>query len=287
MPISIFARRAFLNINPGQEYVPAATPPARGHIMRVSSMIRADQIAERIGARLNPTECYTNDVCIYVKPHVKDPSYFLFEGRSPYLDIIDGWGLCGLARANPTVPVIACSQTDAETLKRVLPNPVVLIPQHHCNFERAKRTRTGVTRVGVIGGWPAFAYLPKGLGAALSERGIELELFSKFFTRQDVIDFYQRIDVQIVWRPYRMRLANPLKIVNAASFGVPTIARREPYFDEVEGCYLGVSGLDELLATLGWLADDADWYRALSQQSLKHAEAYHIDRIADLYRSLS
>jgi hypothetical protein len=287
MGISIFARRAFLNVSPGQEFEPGRLPPRRGHIMRVSSMIRADQVAERLGARLNPTECYHGDVCIYVKPHVKSFEDFSFEGKSPYLDIVDGWALTPLADRHPNVGVIACSAADADTLRRVLPNKVTLIPQHHCNFERARRTREGVTRVGMIGTDRSFDHLPDGLARALAERGIELELFSTFFTRQDVVDFYQRIDVQIVWRPYPKRLANPLKLVNAASFGVPTIALDEPYFAEVRECYMGVCDARELLVALDKLRDDPYWFGKYTEGGRAVAERYHIDRIADLYRSLN
>jgi hypothetical protein len=281
--ISIFAQPAHINTNPSQPYT--GGPVKRGHIQRVSSMIRGDQITERLGARLNPADGYATDVCIYVKPHVKNGMYFQFEGR-PYLDIVDAWGLTALAHRNPQVGVIACSDQDGATLGRVLTNRVTVIPQHHCNFERVVRAREGITRVGVIGALPAFDKLPAGLAPALAERGIELECYSKFFSRQDVIDFYQRIDVQLVWRPYKMRLSNPLKIVNAASFGVPTIAYREDVFREVADCYMPVTTLAELLAELDRLRGLATLYQDYSSRCRAVAERYHIDRIAELYRRL-
>lgn len=257
-----------------------------GHLMRVSSMIRADQIAERIGARVNPTKDYKNDVCIYVKPHIKGNEDFNFEGK-PYMDIIDGWGLLPLMRKHPEVPVIACSKRDLTTLKDFLPNNLIFIPQHHCNFERVKRTRTGIKTMGVIGTSGAFPFLPKGLKEALKEKNIELIEFSKFFSRQDIIDFYQRIDVQLIWRPYKKRLANPLKMVNASSFGIPTIALYEPYFEEFDDYYFPVKSLEQLLTRLDILVASPSLYQEYSEKLLIKSENYHIDSVAKLYQQLT
>ncbi len=251
----------------------------------MSSIIRGEQIAERLGARLNPANGYERDVCVYVKPHIKPGHPFNFGG-SPYLDIIDAWALAGVALKYPQVGVIACSEQDGQLLKLAVPNRVTVIPQHHANFERLPRTREGVTRVGVIGALPAFDFLPKGLGQALAERGIELELFSKFYTRADIVAFYQRIDVQIVWRPYRMRLSNPLKIVNAAAFGVPTIALRESVFDEVQDFYFDAANVEELLEELDSLRTYAN-FQEIANGLQASSERYHIDAVCEMYRRLT
>ena len=290
MGISIFAQPAHTNTNPAQPFDPSA-PVRSGHLQRVSSIIRGEQIAERLGARLNPFNGYFSDVCIYVKPHVNSANRdewakTLTALPHPYLDIIDGWGLVPLLQACPGVGVIACSRQDGEMLRGVLSNPVTVIPQHHANFDRVKRTREGIARVGVIGVDKAFPFLPEGLGPALAQRGIELETFSKFYTRADIVAFYSRIDVQIVWRPYRMRLSNPLKLVNAASFGVPTIALRESTFDELGDACLQVGDLVGLLAKLDELRQWPLLYEQLSARCLHRAEAYHIDAVCDMYRRL-
>lgn len=286
MPISIFAQPAHTNTNPSQPH--DGKPPRTGHLQRVSSIIRGEQIAERLGARLNPDPYQvTDDVCIYVKPHVKHGDPFTFAGLRSYLDIVDAWGLVPLLMRYPKVGVIACSEQDGATLRLRLSNPVTVIPQHHCNFERVPRTRTGVTRVGVIGVDKAFDFLPAGLAPALAQRGIELECFSKFYSRQDIVAFYQRIDVQVVWRPYRMRLSNPLKIVNAASFGVPTIALHESVFDELGDCVYQVADLPELLVKLDELRAWPLLYEQYSAHCLRAAERYHIDRVCEMYRRLN
>jgi len=260
-----------------------------GHLQRVSSLVRANQIAEYIGAKLNPTEGYENDVCIYVKPHVKPGNDFKFEGK-PYLDICDAPDLYHLARKHPEVPVISASKYNYKLLKPILPNKIVNIPQQHCNFERVKRNREGITRVGCIGTFHAFAFLPQGLKEALAERGIELLEFSKFFSRQDVVDFYMKIDIQIIWRPYldynKDILANPLKLQNSAAFGVPTILYDEPVFKEMKGCYIPVHTLDEFLTQLDSLRSNPALYEKYSKRCIEKAEDYHIERIAELYKAL-
>jgi len=286
--ISIFYRPTFINLNPNEAFSlrTKPIPKGRGHLMRVSSMIRADQIAEYIRARLNPESDYENDICIYVKPNVPNGGDFKFEGK-PYLDMVDGWGLYPLMRNYPQIPVILCSKQDQEIMSKILKNKTILIPQHHCNFKREKRNSRSVTKVGVIGTAGAFPYLPVGLKDVLSKRGIELIEFSRFFSRQDVVDFYKKIDVQIVWRPYRMRLSNPLKIVNASSFGIPTIAFEESVFKEVEGCYIPVKTLEEFLENLDRLIGDPYLYESYSQRCVEKSEKYHIENIAKLYKQLT
>src|SRR3990167_7107951 len=66
--LSFFYREAFLNVNPSEPLRLRTKPIKAGHVMRVSSMIRGDQIAEYLGAKVNPTEGYENDICIYIKP---------------------------------------------------------------------------------------------------------------------------------------------------------------------------------------------------------------------------
>ena len=289
--ISIFAKRAFLNTNPSHEFISKEVSyRGHGHLLRVSSIIRGDQIAQKLGVKLNPKNGFENDVCIYVKPHVKPGEDFKFEGKG-YLDIIDGSDLFVLARKHPEIGVISMSDWNYEMLKRVLPNKIVNIPQQHCNFERVRRTRNEITRVGIIGTARAFTYLPPDLKPRLTERGVELIEFSKFFSRQDVVDFYMKIDVQIIWRPYfdyrKDILMNPLKIVNSSSFGIPTIAYDEPVFKEMDGCYIPVHTLGEFLAELDKLRSDSELYDKYAKRCIEKSEEYHIEEIAKLYRNLA
>ena len=282
--ISIFARLPFLNVNPGQPYK-FGTPIRRGHLMRVSSLIRGMQISDELGCKLNPTEGYENDVCIYIKPHVQPGRDFKFEGK-PYMDIIDGWALGPLMVRHPEVPVIVISQFDKEVLSRILPNKIILIPQHHVNFEREVRNKNAVVNVGVVGTAGAFPFIPGALKDGLEKRGMKLLEFSKFDTRRGIQDFYKELYVQLVWRPYKKNLANPLKLVNGASFGVPTIALEEESFKELNGYYLPVHTLDEFFEKLDLLRKDPYLYEDYSNRCLAKSEEYHISNIAKLYRQL-
>jgi len=283
--ISIFAKEAFLNINPNEPLRLRTKPIRGGHVMRVSSMIRGDQIADYIGAKFNPTSGYENDVCIYVKPMVRKGDDFTFEGK-PFLDIIDGHNLGQLAERHPEVTVIVCSEADRDTMSRAIPNRIVLIPQHHCNFDRVRRTRTEIKTMGVIGTTGAFPLLPAELKSELAKRGMELIEFSKFFSRQDIIDFYSKIDLQIVWRPYKKLLSNPLKLVNASSFGIPTIALDEIAFKEMGDCYLPVNNFEQFLDRLDALRSDPGMYAEYGRRCLERSERYHIENVSKLYLDL-
>ncbi len=271
MGITFFGKRAFRG---------------RVHMMRMSSIIRIDQIAEYLGAKVNPTEGYENDICIYEKPHVKKHENMKFEGR-PYLDINDGHTLGHLAEKNPTVPVIVLSKEDYEKMHNSVPNKIIFLPQHHCNFERFVRDRKSITTVGYLGGHTDLFFFPQQLLGELARRNMQFVFNTTFTTRQEVIDFYKTIDIQLVWRPYKMILRNPLKLVNAASFGIPSIALDERNFQmELDGCYVPVTNFEEFLVELDRLRSPYV-YEEYSKKCLKKAEEYHIDNIAKLYRNLS
>ncbi len=284
--ISIFAKQAFLNTNPHQPFSKDIYH-GRGHLMRVSSMIRGDQVAEAIGAKYNPTDGYQNDVCIYVKPHLKrGTTEFTFEGRKAYIDIVDGHALGEILHKYPEVGCITCSRSDEKIMRGELKNEVIYIPQHHCNFENKHRTRKEFTRCGMIGTNDLVKYIPEQeIRERLAERGIELVIFHDFFERQDIIDFYMNIDFQIVWRPYKKILSNPLKLVNGASFGVPTIAYYETAFEEMGGCYIPVTTVDELMVAVDQI-QMGDSYNQYSERCIEKAKNYHITKVASMYKEL-
>lgn len=286
MKISFFAKKAYADVNP-KEFASQDLIP-RGQLSNVSSIIRGWQIAEKIDAKFNPKTGYKNGVCIYIKPEVLPGTDFKFEGSRPFVDVVDGWNVVPVLRQHPEVTAIACSECDYISLSDALPNNrVIFIPYHHCNFAREKRVRSEMTTVGVIGSPQVLSYLPKDAKQRLAEKGFELLESSKFFTRQDVINFYLNIDVQIVWRPVRKRLFSPLTIVNAASFGIPTIAFDEPYFKEMGHAYVTARSVDEIMGQLERLRSSKNLYGSLAQLCREKAENYHIDRIAKLYQDLA
>lgn len=280
LKLSIFAKKPF-------------HLPPDGHLARLSSIIRGQQVADHLGVKLNPTSDYKKDTIIYVKPPYKKGDKFKFEGKKSYIDVVDEYeGYKELLLKNPKVGVISVSDWNNKILKKIFPkNKVVNIPQHHCNFERAKHIATELKTIGIIGNHNAFKFIPKDLKSQLLQRGIKLLELTNFTSREDIVNFYLNIDLQIVWRPFfdysKDILVNPLKIVNAASFGVPTLALDEPAFEEVKGCYLPVNSLEDLLTKLDKLMIDPERYQKLQKTCLETAEKYHIEKISKLYEKLA
>lgn len=282
--ISIFAKPSFLNVNPHQPFRERTKPVKAGHLMRVSSTIRGDQIAEQIGARLNPESGFENDTCIYVKPYWRKNMEMSFPEKT-YIDIVDGHNYGQLLLRHPELKGIVCSRADYRVMSEAVPNELVFIPQHHCNFERARRTRKEVTTVGMIGTRFAIDFVPKKLIKEI-EKDFEFKFFSRFFSRQDIIDFYMSIDIQIIWRPYKKILSNPLKMVNASSFGVPTVALDETAFRELRGTYLPVGTPKACLDALDSLRKDTKLYSEYSDRCISASENYHIKKVGEMYKKL-
>jgi len=234
-----------------------------------SGEIRGTQMAEYLGGRVNPQDDYENDICIYVKLQPPED----YPERS-YLDIIDEPRRIKWLKKHPDIGVIASSQTGYEYLSGELENKVVLIPHHHCNYDR-ERTREKIA-VGVVGGQGAIR------NNEIKEK-IEYIHFSEYKTRQDVVNAYKQIGIQIIWRNEDRPLKNPLKIINAASFGIPTIAYPEMAYEEVEGYYRSVTSVQEMIDVIGYLTAFTNYYR---DGLVDFAEKYHIDNIAKLYKEL-
>lgn len=268
----------------------AQPPYVLRHLQRVSTIIRGEQIASyMLNARLNPPHGYKNDVCIYVKPNVKRDQDFKFEGH-PYLDMVDGFELRHLLNKYPEVPAIVFSDIDAQTMPKYVSNKIIVIPHQHINFERVHRERENIRKVGVIGSEGAFKYIPNEIRHGLANRKIELVEHSTMFPRTIVTKFYSQMDVMLVWRPYihpsKPGLYNPFKIVNASSFGIPTIALDEPAFAEMEGCYIPVATPEEFLTQLDALRSSQTLYTDIAKICLQKSDRYHIENIAKLYRKL-
>jgi glycosyltransferase involved in cell wall biosynthesis len=131
-----------------------------------------------------------------------------------------------------------------------------------------------------------MALFPEDFEKKLAQNGLELLKYSSFHSRQDVVDFYRKIDIQAVWRPWPKALSNPLKIVNAASFGIPTLAYPEVAFAEVGECYIPVETLDEFIKQVKRLKSSPSLYARYRDRCLAKAEAYHIERVAEIYKHL-
>lgn len=273
--ISFFARPYFFAID-------RDSPLSEPCLHRGTSLIRGEQIAEYLGARYNPTSGYENDVCIYLKPkgldHIADGSY---------VDVSDGSYLIPLLQNRPNIKLIASSQYSYDFIRERLNNDIVLIPEHHCNFERLTRDRNEITTVGFIGSYSSFNYKPfEETERRLAEIGLKFITNFTYRNRQDVVDFYRQIDIMIFGYPDPEEpFRHPTRIVSAASFGIPTVCNRHPAFKEFEGYFITAENTDSLLVELKKLKDQ-DYYRQWAARIVGPAEQYHISTIAEKYKQL-
>lgn len=281
MNISIFARKYFT----GEE----AGVSTGLYLHRATSYIRGEQVAEYLGGKYNPQSGFDNDICIYLKPkprtfdQIKDGSYVDFSDGEPYL--------IELLQKRPKIKVIASSKTSFEFLKQQLKNEIFLIPEHHCNFERFKRTRKEITTGGIITNPSAITYQAyTQVKKLLSKIGFKFISCYDWENRQDVVDFYAQIDFQVIalfgiyndYDPFR----HPTKIINAASFGIPTVANWNGGYKEFEENYIPVHKIDDLVKEAEKLKD-THYYNQLVDKIIPATEAYHIENIAKLYKQLT
>lgn len=278
MNISFFTRPAFVGEDP-ETY----TGP---YLHRATSLIRGEQVAEYLGAKYNPTSGFEQDLCIYLKPktleQIKDGAYVDFSDAEVYL--------IKLLQDRPKIKVIASSLTSFRFLKEKLANEIFLIPEHHSNFERMLRSRREVTTGGIITNPSALTYrVYDQVKKRLAEVGFKFITCYDWQNRQDVVNFYQQIDFQVIawfgvfndYDPFR----HPTKIINAASYGIPTVANWKAGYEEFEGNYLAVRTMDELVKEAEKLKNK-DYYNQLASKIIKAAEPYHISEIAKKYREL-
>lgn len=250
-----------------------------------AGIIRGEQIAKRLGANLNATgSVKVNDVCIYVK---REPP----KDYPPktYIDVVEDSAGLRWAYKHPEIGIIASSRSIYNILRGKFSN-IHFIPQHHCNFDKEVRTRKDVKVAGIIGNKMAFQYNLPQLKDRLKGVGIELKTLIKkrFTSRQEVVDFYKEIDIQLIWRPNSDGvLRNPLKLANACSFGIPTVAYPEVNFRAEFGSrFISAYNIDDMITGIMRLKKFTFLYKSFALQGLEKAEEYHIDSICKLYKAL-
>lgn len=253
-------------------------------LSRGSSIIRGEQIATYLGTKLNPTEGYENDICIYVKPNIKDRF-----AKHSYIDILDVPVHTFLKFNQLHIPIIASSLSAYEIFSKLgKKNKIIFIPQHHCNYERFKRHRSEVTMVGISGYHASFTYPTEDVRKRLKKIGMELLVENKILNRFDAVNFYKKIDIQIVWVNGASWIAkNAMKLYNAASFGIPTVAYKSLTYQEFEGYYVPVTTMDEMIKEIVKFKEDKEYYTEYAELIVPKAEAYHISNIAKLYKKLN
>lgn len=269
--ISIFAKPPFAR----------GSYTAETYIVRISSRIRGEEISVHMGTKYNPEE--RDGVCIYLKPgrleSIKD---------GDYVDILDEINIIPKLKERPGINVIAMSQAQYEYLKENLSNEIFLIHHHHINFERFKRTRSGNLVGGAIGHSQHAHDLYVEIKDALSGSGIDFVPILSYQTRQDMLDFFNKIDFLVVWNMDEYKnshYSHPTKLVNAASFGIPTLAQPIAGYKEFAGFYIPIKDMDSLVEEANKLKD-VDYYNQWSDRVFDESENYHISKIAELYKQL-
>ena len=262
-------------------------------IRNAGGEIRGTQVANYLGGRVDPQNGYEDDVCIYILGIMR---YDSPEVRWSYYDVCDcGYARLQRVRSRTKGGLIAISKSQFDYLKKVVPKrEVYFIRQHHCNFKRELRPKRPVLTVGCCGGDAAVQWPHDRIKAILGQLGLQWMFLQELRNHQRVVDFYKQLDIQLVYRPTHSRgmdmmiHGNPLKLSNASSFGIPTVAFPEPAFTAEwnNGECLYCDGMNNAFSLIQKLKDEPAFYEDIAEKAKLKAEEYHIDNVAKLYREL-
>jgi len=253
------------------------------YVIRLSARLRGQEVAEYLGAKFNPPK--PEGTCVWIKPRHLQP---VKDGD--YVDVLDDLDVIPFLKERPKVKVIAMSQVHYEYLKRELPNEAILIYHHHINFERKRHTRNKKLVGGFIGAPSKVAYEKYNeIKEALAKVGIDFTYCFHFQTREEMVNYYMSIDFLII---YNLNLddkncfyRHPTKIINAASFGIPSLAQPILGYKEIGGFYIPIESVDDIVREVEKLKD-LDYYSQFSNKICKEADKYHISNTTKLYKKL-
>jgi len=260
-----------------------------------SEFTRGHQIADALGCRVNQPITDVDETVVYVKCWA-DESVRPERLTNYYMDLIDDSHMMGVFKRFPNAKVIALTDIQKNFLEDNVKNDIVVIPEHHCNFKQETRHRTLVQRVGYVGSRQCFDLDFDWMAGVLDAVGLEFRCLvceDEGVTREDVCDFYKSIDIQIAFRGEQAAVRppiyrNPLKIFNAGSFRVPTIAYPELSYRLCAGSYfLEASHPDSLVNKCYLLANDSNLYEFYASRAYEWSKQFDIAKIARKYAALS
>ena len=159
------------------------------------------------------------------------------------------------------------------------------------DFENKTRVKNKKIVGGMVGkSTPTSYQIFNPIKDALTNVGIEIKDWFSHETKQDALNFYEKTDFQVIWYhdmpdDYSRFYRYPGKIINAGSFGIPTIAQDILGHQEMEGCYISAATHEDIVREALKLQDD-DYYNKWSKKLIEKAKEYHISKIAKLYRKL-
>ena len=257
-----------------------------------SSRIRAEQVAEQIGAKVGN---YLNGCANVVFVKCWPSNVLDIENVNLFIDIIDSDVHLDVISHMPQVKVIAISDEAKDYISRRITNFIHVIPEHHCNFENALRHRTEIKVVGYVGSRHCLDLDEIELRTKLARHGLEfksLHVDTLDVTRKDIVDFYKSIDIQISFRcPHVIQgmppeLKNALKLCNAGSFKIPTVGYPEFCWEAFKGGYVEAKTLDAVVDGCLELKVNSSLYGLMANAMYRNAQDYHIDKIAKLYKEV-
>lgn len=265
-----------------------------------SAIIRGMQVAEKLNCGFNVgyEEIEDNETIIFVKGFCFDPIKLIREKQcNVFIDLIDSDVLLPDLYNHPAIGVIAISSLAHAYLRARLPftRKIVTIDEYHCNFENIKREERKVETVGYVGSKYRFDLPLYELRSELAKVGLKFKhLFCEDLSlkREDICRFYESIDIQLCFCIPKLipnmppEMKNPLKIANAASFGIPTVGFPEICWGTEDGCWIPSMDLSSSIVSCKMLVEEKDVYTTIAIKCIAEAQKYHIDNIIKQYKEL-
>lgn len=271
-----------------------------------SSRIRGQQIVDRLvadgveavfsyGVHDSDERAREGDTLIFIKcSPLKDP---VLDKCKVFIDVVDSHGTFKAIKKYKhlkDVRVISIGDVANDYIHSELrgSHSIYKIPEQHCNFENVIRPKErSVNVVGFCGYDYNFHLDEKLLQKMLNALGYDLIMKTDMqdATRESICSFYEQIDIQVCYRrdvglcvPL---LKNPLKVINAASFGVPTVSFLEPSYKECQSIITTATDIYDMVKGIAAFTDK-DVYDKAAEKCIEFAKDYHIDKIVKKYREV-
>lgn len=261
-----------------------------------SASVQGEQVAVAMGAKCDIplSEIHADDVVIMVKCII---SGIFTRTKKVYCNVADSNKKLEseLSLLSNKVTVITQSPRAIKFLEDKIPgHKVIWIPLQHCNLENAKRPNRPIKTILFNGRKAAFSredwiYFKK----KITREGFDTIRKTQINTRIPSCEVYLKADISVSFRKnFHINQAikkNSLKIHNAGSFHIPTVAYPEIGFVESYGdpnCFVPVKTVDEMIEQCVHLRDDPIFYNKVADLAEKDAAKYHISEIVKWYRKL-
>jgi len=244
----------------------------------ISSELRGVQIRNYLPSGFLDS-CKTD---IYIKKGVG--SYGANEKK--VVDLVDS-DLAVYKDSNVT-GFIVFNDVAREYIERRTSKPIYVIPHHHCNFADLKRIDRDINIVGYVGYEDRLSLKVDILRRKLEKHGFVLNtcFVTKETSREDVIEAYLEMDINLVFDDSPAKVLFPpeikcsLKVINASSFGIPTVGFRELAYRDVR--MVEASNMYKIVVACLALRDKLV-YNPMAEACIEEAKKFHIKEIAKKY----